>query len=113
MDSFTEEHKKEVEWKLVDVIISSLKQEMLTEEELPVVSSYILDNIKHVKTHDELMVFLRDLSNRWPIFSPVLVLESGEVKEKVEDQVALDVLKLAKENKIEEALKLAKTVTSS
>lgn len=113
MDGFTQEHKREIEWKLIDVIISSLKQGTITEEELPTVASYILDTIKTVKNHDQLLQFLRDLSARWSIFSPVLVVESGEVKEKMEDKVASDVLKLAKENKIEEALTLAKTVTSS
>lgn len=59
------------------------------------------------------MQFLRDLSSKWSIFTKLLVLESGEVKEKTEDKVAEDVLKMAKEGKIDEAIGLAKTMTEN
>lgn len=113
MNGFTQEHKKEVEWKLIDAITEGLKTGVIKESDLPTIASYILDSIKNVTNHEQLLQFLRDLSAKWNIFSPVLVAESGEVREKKEDQTFEKVLTLAKENKVEEAIALAKTATEA
>lgn len=113
MDAFTQEHKKEVERMLVETIIAALQQGTLSDTEVPTLSAFILERVEAITTHEEMVVFLRELSGKWPIFTPLLVLESGEAKEKMEESVVSSVLKLAKENKVEEAIDLAKSATKN
>lgn len=108
----TAEHKKEAERRLVEIIIKALEQGDLKADEFPVVSSFILDKIKEANNHDSLMQFLRELSGKWRIFTPALVLESGEIKEGQKNEVAQNVLNLARSGKIDEALNLAKTANT-
>ncbi|OGH19523.1 MAG: hypothetical protein A3F31_01315 [Candidatus Levybacteria bacterium RIFCSPHIGHO2_12_FULL_38_12] len=100
-----------VEQLLVETVIKALEQGGIKEIDLPPVSSYILDHVQIIKTEEELMKFLRELSSKWSIFTPVLVLESGEVQKKMESEVISGILELAKDNKIDEAVSLAKSAT--
>jgi len=109
----TEEHKKEVERKLVEVIIDSLEKNLISVGDKDTISAFILGRALNVRTHEELITFLRELSSKWSIFSPLLVIESGEVKEKNEDRVVDKVQSLTQEGKIDEAINMAKTTVSN
>ena len=109
----TEEHKKEVERKLVEVIIDSLEKNLISVGDKDAISAFILQRMLSVRTHEELITFLRELSSKWSIFSPLLVIESGEVKEKNEDRVVDKVQSLTQEGKIDEAINMAKTTVSN
>ncbi|MCL5970765.1 MAG: hypothetical protein M1450_04690 [Patescibacteria group bacterium] len=109
----SEEHRREVERKIVGTIITGLEQNTLPNSEFEKVASFILDKMKNVKTHEELVLFLRDLSSKWSIFTSLLVIESGELKEEMEEKAADKVLSLAKEGKVEDALSLAKQANNS
>ncbi len=108
---FTAEHKKEVERKIVETIIAALKDNSLSSATLPEVSRFILDTIKTIDTHEQLINFLRQLSEKWNIFSKILVIESGEAKEKKEDKEAKKVEELTEHGNIDEALRVAKAAT--
>lgn len=108
---FTEEHKNRIERAIVETVISALENGNLAESELSQIANFVLEKIDQIKTHDELVIFLSDLSSRWPIFTNLETLEKGEIEEKVEDEVAEGVLTLAQSGKIEEAVNLAKTIT--
>lgn len=110
---FTEERKKNLENNLVETMLAGLDREEITQEDLPVIATFILDRIDTITSQDDLMQFLRDIAAQWQIFSRILVLESGELKEQKEGQVAQGVLSLAKVGKIEEAISLAKTMTNT
>lgn len=107
----SDERRKEIEKKLVETIIQALENDILTADEMPTISSYILDNMPKVKTQDELLQFLRDLSAKWAFFSNLLVIESGEVQLAAEQVTTQNVVDLAKSGKLDEALSLAKSVT--
>jgi len=109
----TEKHKKEAERKLVEIIIDSLKKNLISVSDKDAMSALILGKMPNVKTHEELMVFLGELSSKWTIFSLLLVTESGEVKDKNEDQVVDKVQSLTQEGKIDEAINMAKTTVNS
>lgn len=102
---------KLIEKETVDLLISALDKEEITEEELPFICDYILTKTDEIEDHAEVMPFLRELADRWRIFTPLLVKQSGEIKEKAEGEVAAGVLTLAQVGKIEQAIKLAKTMT--
>lgn len=102
------EKKKEIETALVEIVTKALTEDVLTEEDAPKVASFILDKINNVKTQEELLTFLRELSAQWSIFTPLLVIESGEVKEKSEEKAIEHVEALAEHGNIEEALQAAK-----
>lgn len=103
--------KKNLEQEVVDTLISSLDKEMVTEEEIPEIADYVLTQIDSMKTPAEVMPFLRTLSEKWRIFTPLLVSHSGEIKHKAEGKVAKDVLSLAQLGRLDQAIKLAKTMT--
>lgn len=102
------EKKKEIETALVEVVTKALTEDTLTEEEAPTVASFILDRITAVRTQQELLAFLRELSAQWSIFTPLLVIESGEIKEKSEEVSVKQIEALAEHGNIEEALQAAK-----
>lgn len=110
---FSEEHKNKIEKMVVEEMISSLEKNELKEEELSAIAEFILGKIDNIKTQEELIVFLGELSSKWLIFKNIEELEKGEVKEQQEKIVAKDVLQLAKDGKIEDAIDLAKTVTEN
>jgi len=109
----TEEHKREVERKLVEVIIDALGKNLISVGDKDTISAFILERMRNVKDHEELISFLRELSSKWAIFSPLLVTESGEVKAKSEDQAVDKVQSLTQEGKIDEAINMAKTAVDN
>jgi len=112
MNDFNE-HKKEIERMLVETIIKALEQGKLTNEELPTVSTLILETIGKAKTHEELRKYLNELAKKWSIFQPILTLEHDEQDTKIKEEAVQKVIALTKENKIGEALNVAKTATNN
>lgn len=112
MDNFFQ-HKRNIEQKIADTILSNLENENITRSEASSISNFVLDKIDVLKTQEELLNFLRELSARWRIFSSLLVLESGEIKEIMDTKAAREALTLTKEGKIEDALNVARAATSN
>jgi len=109
----TQEHKRDIEKKIVETIISALEAYQITEDQYNEISKYILEQIDGVRTHHDLMVFLRELTAKWNIFSFVLTLENGEVK-KLEDNTAIKkVEELVNNGNINDALNIAKQATNN
>lgn len=107
----TQGYKNEMEKKIVECMILALENNNLQDSELPQIADLILDNIDNIKTHTELINLLGELSSRWPIFKNIELLEKGEVKEQKENVVVQDVLELARNGKIDDAITLAKSAT--
>lgn len=112
MDDFSAQ-KEEIQTRIVEAMISALEKQEVNPEEISTIAAFVLDEIDKATTQEELLQFLRDLSSKWTIFTPVLVIESGEARDEKEDQVTKDVLHLAKNNKLDEAIQLAKTMTQA
>lgn len=72
---FTDEHKKNLEMRFIGTIISGLEQGQLQVGELHELAEAILTRIDHIKNHEELVTFLRDLTHHWPVFQPILESE--------------------------------------
>ncbi|MGI8419789.1 MAG: hypothetical protein ACR2LN_04040 [Candidatus Levyibacteriota bacterium] len=110
MDQLSEE-KKKLEEAIVDIMIRALEQEEISEFKMSQMSAFVLDGIDAAKTQQEVKVFLQTLAERWELFKPLVFLEEAKMQEKIDDEVAQGVLILLEHGKIENAIKLAKSVT--
>ena len=100
-------YKNKIGERLTRKLIDALREKKITQEELSIISSYILDNIDKPKTNSELLDFLEDLSQKWPIFKDNLEVEEAEINEENKAQKVDQVEDLIEQNKIEDAIKLA------
>lgn len=91
---------------LTDRLISALKNNEISEEEMPNVTSFILGGIDAVQTQEQMLTFLQDLNTKWPIFSSVVTVEKGESIEKRDEEKVEQMEELIKENKLDEALRV-------
>ncbi len=103
--------KRNLEKSIVEAVIAALKNNTLLEDELSLISEFVLSNIDGIKNDYELQVFTDTLVKRWPQLVHLKTEVTGFLKEKTENEVAEGVLLLTKHGKIEEALKLAKSIT--
>ncbi len=110
---FTQEHKTEIENKIVETIADEVEKGNLKEENLKDIADFVLGRIDQIKNQDELIAFLFELSTKWTVFKTIETMERANLKGKVEKEVAEGVLMLAKNGKIDEALNLAKTMTKT
>lgn len=110
MDAFNEKVTN-IQSAIVEKIAQALEGEKITEDELPTIATFVLNNTKSLTTEEQLLAFLDELAKKWPFFEPIEELEKGRAREAGEDKVVADVLKLAKSGQINEAVDLAKTVT--
>lgn len=106
-----EQHRKELEHRIVDTMITALEKNEVSEDELTDIAGFVLERIDTLGNEDQAAEFLTELSAKWGFFKPILVLELGKVKSEVEKKIARDVLSLANSGNIEEAIRLAKTMT--
>lgn len=109
----SEDHKREIEGKIVEDIVLGLENSKLTQMDLPIIADFVLRKIDTVSDHEQMVAFLTELSDKWTIFENIKKIEIGEVKDKTEDKVAENVLNLAKSGQIENAISLAKTMTEN
>lgn len=105
------DQKKEIEKRIVDTLITAFESGKVSEDEMSVISSYVLERIDAGQNEVELNTFLTELANRWEIFDPLVIIKQAEMRDKVEDEVAEGVLLLLHYGKLDNAIKLAKTVT--
>lgn len=109
-------YKDKIGTRIANIIGESLLQLKITQEDADQMGNYVLENIDLAKTNSELFDFLTSLSAKWPIFNSILTSVDDQVpapapvqaQEKTDEMIhkAED---LIKENKIDEALDVAKT----
>ena len=99
--------KKLIEQHVVERMISALDRDEIKDTDVPDIADFVLKGVDSITSEEEKMAFLRELASKWRIFTGLLVTQSGEVREKVEDEVAGGVLALAQHGKIEEVLNIS------
>jgi hypothetical protein len=107
----TESHLVEIEKSIIEVIVRSLEEQKLSEQDLPKIAEFVLNGIKNIKDHEQIVAFLYGLSSNWPVFDHLEEIERGEMQDTIEDKGEKEVLSLAKNGNIEEAIRLAKSMT--
>lgn len=99
-DSYREKIGERITLTLAD----ALEEGAITGEEASKVAEYVLENIDKAKTSGEILDFLTDLANKWPVFGQLLTIELGQATAQKEDAALKKTEELLKENKIDEAL---------
>lgn len=108
----SQERKDGVLKEIADLIIAGLKDGSILEDDLFPIASFVLEKIDVLATEEQMVVFLSELAQKWPVFSKIHTHEKGKVLEHTENIAAQNVMDLAKEGKIDEAVDLAKSVTA-
>ncbi|MFI5265529.1 MAG: hypothetical protein ACHQT7_02175 [Candidatus Levyibacteriota bacterium] len=108
---FTPEKKKEIENLIVEKSITALEQGFIKEYGLGEIATFVLEKIDKVQSQQQLVEFLRELSNKWHFFSELLVIESGEIELAKEKSSIGEIEQLTKNGHLDEAIKLAKDST--
>jgi CRISPR/Cas system-associated protein Csx1 len=107
------EHKLKVEQRIMETIMNALDKSEITMDDYNTMSQFILERIANVNTHHDLVIFLRELSEKWSIFTFVLTLENGQVK-KIEENKAIEkVEQLTQMGDISQALEEARKANAS
>lgn len=105
---FTEEKKKELEKQIVEMAISALENGAITEYMLGDISQFVLSRIDGIKNDEELATFLKDLSQRWSMFSPLYQEQKGQEQEEKDEAIADKAQALVKAGNIDEAIQIMK-----
>ncbi|MBU4016288.1 hypothetical protein KJ980_01655 [Patescibacteria group bacterium] len=108
----SQERKDEVLKAIAELIIAGLKDGSIVEDDLFPIANFVLEKIDTLATEEQMVVFLSELAQKWPVFSKIYSHEKGKVLEHTENLAAQNVMDLAKEGKIDEAVDLAKSVTA-
>jgi len=116
-----EVYKNKLGARIANIIGEALIQLKITQEESEQMGRYVLENIDLAKTNSELLDFITNLSAKWPIFNSILTSDdqaSSSVASSVQTQEKTDEIvhaaeNLLKENKIDEALQVAKKATDN
>lgn len=109
----TPTYQEKLEEKIVNLLIDALEKKEITEETMSVISGYVLDHVTNVIDNQSAIIFLEDLTQKWKMFEPILLLEKSILQGQVEDEVADGVLLLLQHGKLESAIKLAKSATTT
>lgn len=108
-----ETYKNKIGERVTRRLAEALGDGEVSQEEAGKISSYILDNIDKVEDNVGLVDFLAGLSQKWPIFSSILIENQAESTKEKEQEAVGQVSALVKENKIDEAIRVAETATAS
>ncbi|MGH7203906.1 MAG: hypothetical protein ACREHC_05675 [Candidatus Levyibacteriota bacterium] len=111
MMSPLEEKKKKLEESIVEIMIQAVENKTINEDDMADISSYVLETIDAISDKESFKAYIHDLASQWVIFKPIEIMEEAELKEKIEDEVAQGVLVLLEHGKIDNAIKLAQSVT--
>ncbi len=104
--------KKEViQRRILETILQGLNNNILTQDDLPIIAEYVLGQMESIQNENELLTFLQSLAEKWQLFTNLKTLEERKVQELEEKDKTQQVLQLTREGKVEEALTLAKTIT--
>jgi hypothetical protein len=120
MDPF-QAYKDKIEMRIAGILSDSLAKKIINIDESDEMATYILENIDLAKTNGELLTFVENLSAKWPIFSTILTAPdqaetplptANQIQEKT-DQIVNATEDLIRENKLDEALQVAKAATEN
>lgn len=74
---FTTQQKEALEKQIVEMCISALENKQLTEAQMGEISFFVLERIDLLKTQDDYIDFLVQLSRRWSIFTSLMEIAKG------------------------------------
>lgn len=108
----TSEYRTEVERRILGIMASALESSQMTEVESGEVARFILDRLDTVETHQELVAFLADLAQRWPIFTEIGNTEMAKAIEAKKGDVTTQMTSYLRSGDIDAALDAVKVLRS-
>ena len=85
---FSDGQKDEIYKKFTDALVFALENNLITVEESELSADFVLQNIDEVTSKESLLIFLDDLSCKWPAYKNLYLKEKGE-ETAVEDQTKI------------------------
>ena len=107
----SQERKDELDRAIASLIADLIEKETLQEYELGKIVDFYGARIDASQTEEDIQNFIFDFVEKWPVFAALKTTEHNNNVQKTEEEITQDVLSLAKEGRLEEAVGLAKTVT--
>lgn len=106
-----DQQKEEVQKIILREISDGLKNGKLTADETTKIASFVNEKVRLINDRNELLVFLKDLADRWPIFNNIYQVEKGKEEQKEDVQAVIRAEELIKEGRLDEAIMVAKKAT--
>ena len=103
-------HKKRLEKDLVDKALREYEDGKITREDLKNIADFTIQEMKKVNSKDDLFSFINAISNKWPIFKNIAIIEKGHQKEEMETKVYSEALDQVHDGNIDNAIEIAKKV---
>jgi hypothetical protein len=85
---FSKEQKDEIYKKFTEALLLALNNNLITVAESELSADFVLQNIDEVASKESLLVFLEDLSCKWPAYKNLYLKEKGE-ETAVDDQTKI------------------------
>lgn len=95
----------------MDIIILGLENGAIMEDDVPIISRFVLDGTNTIATQEELAAFLAELSKKWGMFDVLKTTSMAGVKKKSDAEAVAGALTLLQNGNIDGALALAKSAT--
>ncbi len=111
--ALSHEQKEILFKKILDVMQMGAEAGALEQYELNDISEYSLKRANELNSEGEIRMFYEELSDRWPVFGILLEEEDSRVKERAEEEATEGAATLLQHGKIDEALALVKSATTT
>lgn len=108
MDQFPA-YRKHIEQQIVDTVTEHLEKNKISTEDARQMSVFVLDHIDTITSHPQLIQFLRQMAQKWPIFGPVYEIERGFQQRAHESKAAKAMANLLRLGRVKNAISMAKT----
>lgn len=106
-------HKEKIEREIVETCAQALEKRELTTQDTSQVADFVLTKIDSIQNEQELLIFLGELSQKWPLFQTVIDMEKGSIQEQNEGIAINQITQNLREGKIEEAIQISQTINSN
>jgi uncharacterized protein YdaT len=107
----SQEKKDKLEREIIEIIANCLEKDLIKETDVPPIVTFYGEKIDNAQSEEDLQAFISEFVQKWPVFNALKIPADQNATEKNEQQITQNVVNLAKEGKLEEAVDLAKTVT--
>lgn len=97
---------------ILETILVGLDSKQLEDYQTSEIAEFILGKVEKLQTEQEAVSLYEQIAELWPFMDMLLEKSQIENLEKVEDEVSEGAVTLLKHGKVEDALRLVKTVTN-
>lgn len=101
---------KTLEKQMLEIIIAALEAKKFTEEESQQAAQFILSEIDEIYDQADIIIFVKKLTAKWPVFAPLVEIEAGKISRQKENVAADQIATLIKTGQAGQATTMAHKV---